>query len=500
MAVFTPTDEQTEIIDRFRDGWSFVVEAGAGTGKTRTLAEAAATRPGRPALYLAYNKAIVEDSKGAFPQHVTCKTAHSIAFASVGCQYVEMLNTGSNQGWQIAKTMGVSRWVGEEGKVSGPGMASIARRTIDQWAASTDQKMATHHVPVPNGIADCDKPGLRQVALGHAERLWSRVVNPEQRLFRFSHDWYLKLFSMMNGGGPPILPVDAILFDECQDADPVMRLIFEAQPGIKVAVGDSQQSIYAWRGAENAIEHFRAAGAPVSILSKSWRFGESIANEANRWLEKLDADLRLTGNQGVDSRLGEFDQNLPHAVLCRTNSGVIASVMEAQQLGHKVAMVRCGPEVKRLVSACERLHAGREVDHPELVAFPTWKNLVDYIEGSDCNNPMLRTLVRLASVHTPEVLRKALHACVDEKSAHTIVSTAHSAKGREWPLVRIAGDFPPPAITKDNPSGKPKVEDLRLAYVAVTRAKETLDRSAMQTDAPAGTLPYELRVESSSLF
>lgn len=481
---FRPTDEQVAIIDRFRDGHSFVVEAGAGTGKSHTLAEAAKTHPEAAMLYLAYNKAIVRDANGAFPQHVECRTAHSIAFAHVGHMYAHVLKTGSVQGWQIAKNLGISRWQGDGSKLPGPAMASLARRTINTWAGSTDITISPSHVPVPKGIAERDHDELRQVACGHARRLWARASDPRQQTIRFSHDWYLKLFSLgpAGDGQPPLLPYQAILFDECQDADPVIRQIFESQPGVKVAVGDSQQSIYGWRGAENAIEAFRASGAPVLMLSRSWRFGQDIADEANRWLGRLDADLRLAGHPDLESRLGTFDRGEPHAVLCRTNAGVITAVMDAQERGVPVAMVRCGPEVKALVSALERLHAGHPVDHPELMAFGSWQDFVNYAEGPDCDDPMIRTLERLAVSNGPAVLRAAIHSCVDESEAHTVVSTAHSAKGREWPLVAVAGDFTPPMVTKDNPAGEPKKEDLRLAYVTVTRAKQVLDRTQMQTD------------------
>ena len=61
------------------------------------------------------------------------------------------------------------------------------------------------------------------------------------------------------------------------------------------------------------------------------------------------------------------------------------------------------------------------------------------------------------------------------------VSTAHKAKGREWPTVQIANDFPPPKDTdQHDDQGRPIPEpvndtDARLAYVAVTRARQHLD-------------------------
>ncbi|MCX4097711.1 UvrD-helicase domain-containing protein [Nocardia sp. alder85J] len=72
----------------------------------------------------------------------------------------------------------------------------------------------------------------------------------------------------------------------------------------------------------------------------------------------------------------------------------------------------------------------------------------------------------LAAVPTPDV----------------VVSTAHKAKGLEWDSVRIGEDFKNPATDPD--SGElvvPPAEELRLAYVAITRARRALD---------PGTLAY----------
>src|SRR5690606_35586007 len=56
-----------------------------------------------------------------------------------------------------------------------------------------------------------------------------------------------------------------------------------------------------------------------------------------------------------------------------------------------------------------------------------------------------------------------------------VVSTAHKAKGREWDWVRIGPDFPQPSEDENGELVLPAAEELRLAYVTVTRAKERLE-------------------------
>ena len=87
----TPTGEQQAIIDACQRGGNLVIEAGAGTGKTSTLRLVAATQPRRRGLYVAYNKATATDAKRSFPASVTCATAHSLAFRTVGRRFAHRL-------------------------------------------------------------------------------------------------------------------------------------------------------------------------------------------------------------------------------------------------------------------------------------------------------------------------------------------------------------------------------------------------------------------------
>lgn len=488
MARFAPTGQQIAIIDAAVRRESHVVEAGAGAGKTSTLkliAEAIRRTYGdRPRLqYFAYNKAIVSDSAASMePFGVTCSTAHSLAYRGIGlgpqglrgAYFQAMLKPGAGalQGWQIAKAIGVKRWRSSDGKfkVSGPTVASLARRTVKKFAGTTSPTIESWHMPTPDSMANSEHlDDLRDYVLPYARKIWNIARDPNQHLLRFDHDWYVRLWWEQ----APVLPADMLLFDECQDADPLLRDVFDHQAhAVRIAVGDSQQSIYAWRGAENALTHFREQGAPMYPLTTSWRFGQTIADEANRWLELLDAEIRLDGNPAVESTIGPIDQSKPWMELCRTNAGVIGTLIMAQQMGLKVAMVGCDKEVKALATALAKLYSGGDTDHPALVGFETWDDLALFASGDDCDDPTLRTLVRLAEKEGVDAISRAVNACVEEKDAHIRASTAHKAKGREADQVQIHGDFAASNGRKsEDLSGGMAKADLRLNYVAVTRAR-----------------------------
>lgn len=112
--------------------------------------------------------------------------------------------------------------------------------------------------------------------------------------------------------------------------------------------------------------------------------------------------------------------------------------------------------------------------------FTSWGDLQDYASYDPAGRD-LQPLVDLVDKHGTDSTLAAVNQLTDEDQAHVTVSTAHKAKGREWPSVRIAADFPPPRDSDEqDASGRPipgPIDDseARLAYVAVTRTRTRLD-------------------------
>lgn len=230
-----------------------------------------------------------------------------------------------------------------------------------------------------------------------------------------------------------------------------------------------------WRGANDALLKFeRELGAETRTLSQSFRFGQPIADEANRWLYYVGTTLRLTGWPAAESTIGPIAE--PDAVLCRTNAGAMSTVLESLGAGRKTALVGGGGEIKRLAWAAEALQDGRPTDHPELLAFPSWQAVREYADEEDGS---LRVLVTLIDDYGTEAIIKAADSLASEDAAEMVVSTAHKAKGREWNRVRIHADFREPKPDANTGLTVLRREEARLAYVAVTRARQQLDCSAL---------------------
>lgn len=264
----------------------------------------------------------------------------------------------------------------------------------------------------------------------------------------------------------PVIGADYLLIDEAQDLSPVMLSIGEQniKKGMRVIlVGDSAQSIYGWRGSVNALAAF--PDAPRLMLSMSFRFGPVIAEVANGILKHLmyPTPLVMRGFDRIASRVGEVDK--PAAILCRTNAGAVGHLLEGVVQGRRPHMIGKQDDVISFIRAARDLQAGKTTQHPELCCFTSWREVEAYAKTEDGDD--LNQMVKLIKGFGAEKILKAMETMPDEKDADVVISTAHKSKGREWQTIKLAGDFKPLEKMGD--------EEVRLLYVAATRAQGTLD-------------------------
>jgi hypothetical protein len=471
-----PTVEQQSIIDAFGAGKSLVIEAGAGAGKTTSLRMLSQTGGRRRGIYVAYSRALADDAhRAGFPPTVTCKTAHSLAYGPVDSRYKHRLNGPRIPAQETARILGIRepiRITQDLAPLAPQQIARIVMDAVGRFCNSADELPDRWHIAPLNGIDRPDMDALRRTLVPLARKAWEDIISPTGRL-RFTHDCYLKIFQL----GDPRLECDYLLLDEAQDASPVMASIFDRQADAqRIMVGDSAQAIFGWRGAVDAMAKFQADARLT--LSQSFRFGDAIAAEANKWLTLLGANLRLRGFNRVPSRLDVLDE--PDAVLCRTNAEAIGQLMAAAGTGRRAALVGGGDDIRRLAEAAITLQAGQGTAHPELFMFRTWNEVREYTD-QDSSGSDLRVFVKLIDTHSAATVLGIVDQLVPEDRADVIVSTAHRGKGREWGAVRIADDFREPKPDPKSPGVEPVVErdEAMLAYVAVTRAKVVLDRSGL---------------------
>lgn len=190
----------------------------------------------------------------------------------------------------------------------------------------------------------------------------------------------------------------------------------------------------------------------------------------------LNAAAKVTGTRAGDdpadtglSRVAPNATDSGHlCVLTRTNAAAVATLLNAMGQGKRPFLVGGGAEVIAFVEAALALQQGRGTSFPELACFSTWVEVEEYA-ANDPGGEDLKLMVKLVKEFGCRAIIDALRNMPPEADADLIISTAHKSKGREWDRVRLAGDF----------KVKSKCDDaeLKLLYVAVTRAKLVLDVS-----------------------
>lgn len=386
-----PTPEQHDAIELFASGMNLAIEAGAGTGKTTTLVQLARSTS-RSGQYVAFNRAIVDDSKRKMPANVSARTAHSLAMGAVGHRFRHRIGGGRVRSDQIARQLGIGPLVvsyGSQRKVLQPGfLASHAMRAIRNFCFTADPEPTALHIAYIDGIDAPESDGrrgwknndvVRDTLAPMLPRIWSDLCAPDGTL-PYSHDHYLKLWERSE----PKMGVDFVLFDEAQDAAPVMLSIIDQQEHAqRVYVGDSCQQIYEWRGAVNALQTVDTDAR--TFLTQSFRFGQAVADLANLVLDELGAELRLRGFDSIPSRVDALSK--PDAILTRTNAAAIHEVLTLQAGGVAAHLVGGADDVASFARAAQQLMDGKPTYHPELACFTSWPEVKEY-----CLDPSTRVL------------------------------------------------------------------------------------------------------------
>lgn len=233
-------------------------------------------------------------------------------------------------------------------------------------------------------------------------------------------DYPQYLWDVMSLYDEYVTNIDALFVDEFQDVDITQLKIFDRVVGSKKCyIGDEKQSIYQFRGADG--QAFRKLdNFSVFKLKYNYRSYQEIVDYATSvyyW-------QRDTGYGGYMTELPEVEKS---KILCSKGYGGRVSIIDAY---HDVKIFSGEDSVTELTN----------VD---------WRSMSAILVKAFENNAMIlcRTNKMVKSI---------------QSLGYTNVSTIHQAKGLEYDRVVVI-DY---EIKND--------EDLNIAYVAMTRAKDDL--------------------------
>jgi hypothetical protein len=317
MPSFTPTAEQIAIVNAVQTGKNVVAKAAAGAAKTATCVLAAEALSRKSIAYVAFNKDIATEAAGKMPSNVEARTAHSFAYRGTvifpKSNFGRRLDAAKLTSLDIARKLGLSAPLtldledGSAKTLKTSTLGFIANSTVERFCQSDSADIVARHVPQIDGLDAAAQAKLASIIVPLAKRIWTDVSDDSASTFKFDHCHYLKIFQLsgkpikvkLNGGKAQ--PAEVIIFDEAQDAAPVIRAIVQNQSVQTLVVGDENQAIYGFTGAVNALDAFNAEFDLK--LTKSFRFGHAIAEVANKLLAQLDTDMTVVGHDPVPSEV-----------------------------------------------------------------------------------------------------------------------------------------------------------------------------------------------------
>jgi superfamily I DNA/RNA helicase len=296
----------------------------------------------------------------------------------------------------------------------------------------------------------------------------------------------------------PTPQFDLITIDEAQDLNKVQHLLVVRsmhKNSRVIVVGDENQAIYAFRGADTDsmasmafmlevtgkdVEHFP--------LTKTWRCGKKIVELAKEYVPEIEAHENNPEGDVLSGMLSDVeDQFLPgDMVLCRMNGPLVTLGYRLMKQGKKVHFQgkKFGEEllgiaqgldadsINDLLIKLSSYEDGRldKLAEKEKIGGNVKMQKIDLQDRMDCLRAFLIGLPEDMPIN--EVLSKMekfFCDSQDEKDSITLTSI-HRAKGRERDRVF----YFKPEISFDGLSEEDERQERNLKFVAITRAKKFL--------------------------
>lgn len=469
--MFKPTQEQLDIVEAFNDVEVLKINAISGSGKTSTLLLLANENP-VPSLYICFNKQNAVQAEKVFPPHTECRTVHSLAYSEFGKMLAHKITTRDRQyinrgrtAKEIVNLYDIKGYkVAQDEDISPMTIAVIVKHTVGRFQNSADDNIESYHIPkkllsnLNSKYDGANMSVIKKDIVKYAKKLWKDKINPHSPV-KTDHDTYQKLYQLSK----PKLKYEIIYLDEAQDSSPVVLDLIKHQDCRVVYVGDTYQSIYAFRQAVNAMELIEA---PTQLLSKSFRYGEAIADYAS-YIIKNEIDVK---GCDIDSVIINSETPLDdkYTMIFRTNSALLEKAVDLISNGVKVSCALDSKKFKSMILSSQALFTKnrKAIKDDEINIYGSWFEMMQ--EGKE--NPEISRLVNIVMGFKVDAYCDALDSLMETKTYDVLLTTAHKSKGLEWDTVVIADDYKFDSIFTAKGSQAYQQQEVNLFYVACTRA------------------------------
>lgn len=474
-----------------------VVEALAGSGKTFTSIKALDYIPkGKKVLYLAFNYHIAQELKSKVPKGIRVSTVHAL-----GKQILLMHKCGDEvvktKIHDIAKEEIVMKMEMpiKQFKNIIPSIKQIIsllkNNNMQATATNIDTLVEYYSIDIPQIICsenfDNDEELIdfanefamdKKTYYKIIKKIFVRSLNDKINI-DFDDMIFLPVFNEFEG-----YKYDYVFVDEAQDLNKTqVELIMSSvkDDGRIIAIGDSRQSIYSFRGADsnsikNIKERLNATTLPLSI---TYRCPTSHVEYVKKYVKEIEAapNAKKGSISIIDDvqMVDEIEQG--DLVLCRNNSPLIRPCLKLISAGKK-ATIKGLDFGKQLISMIDSFNV--KTIPKMLDKLNTWYER-ELQKAKDYNlNPQqiedkyecIKQLVEISEASNVSELKKYVKNIFSDDVTEISLSTIHKAKGLEAENVYIYCPFLMPSMYAKKEWEIEQEENIQ--YVAYTRSLNRL--------------------------
>ena len=462
------TNEQEAIFNCITDTENhLIVNAGAGTGKTTTIVEAANMIGNKKAAFLAFNKSIAAELAERLPTGVEAKTFHAFGFAAIRAAGIKTKVNNYKLNNIIKDLLGADFYSVPLKKLVSLVKGSLIKgndikainRLIDEYNinfnSEREEQIAIESIP--SILTMCK---TQTHIIDFDDMIWMPLVN-----------------------GYPFPNYEVLFVDEAQDFNESQREMISncVNGGRCIIVGDRNQAIYGFRGADSnsiSLFHQRLLKGKREIseftLSISWRCPKSVVKEANRYVKDFSAPDFAKEGSVVENAPFLPEQN--DMVLCRYNAPLVGAFYDLISQG-KSTYILGRDMTKGLITAVQKISKNNNMGTEEFwtlfmqdYSYNYQRLLDDNKENQamaledkrDCINIFVKKATTVGGI-----IEEIKRVFDNNDEGEIMLSTVHKAKGLEADNVYILA-------TERMPHPLGGKEENNIAYVAITRAKNNL--------------------------
>lgn len=469
---------------KFAGIYHAVVEAVAGSGKTRTIVEALQVIPRHlEVAFVAFNKHIAEELKKRAPSNVRVMTTHSMGLMAITKAFNFRPQVDDKKVYQIIKSMFLTDYMQvseEQVQYFSPiikQLVALMKATLMPVEEKSIRELMAHYSVDFNNEEDIP------LLFDMVSKILGRCKADVKTIDFDDMIWMPVIYNM------PMPKYDFIFIDEAQDLNKAQtEMILKAikPTGTIVAVGDRHQSLYGFRGADtesipNLISRLKAAVLPLSI---TYRCPKKVVEMAKKFVPEIEAAPHA--KEGIFAEVGVSDMieriKPGDMVVCRYNAPLVRPAYMLLSKGIKVT-IRGRDIGEGLLALIRKLDPSNMEDF--YAKLGKWLNKeMERCRRTEASPESVQDkydVLQTLAEDCDEVIQitRKINSIFSDNGSEIVFSSIHRAKGLEADNIWILFPnlMPSKYAKRHDSSPNPMWEfdqEENCQYVATTRPKEAL--------------------------